>query len=923
MFSRLFFIILFYFSILNVRANAHHSLLVEAESFENKGGWVVDQQFMDLMGSPYLMAHGMGKPVDDATTRVIFPSTGNYNIFVRTYNWTSPWSTQKGAGKFTLSIDNKNISIVLGEVGNKWYWQKAGKIKIKNKNTEIVLKDLTGFDGRCDAIFFTTDNSFSPPETQAELLDFRKKQLNITPKHAAKYDFVVVGGGIAGICAAVASARLGLKVALINDRPVWGGNNSSEVRVHLGGQIGLPPYRQLGGIVNELSPSSEGNAQPAEKYEDWKKADLIDSEPNIDQYHSYRAFAVSTKEKKIESVTIKHILTGEELIISAPLFADCTGDGTIGVLAGADYMYGRESKTMFGEPSAPEISDRMTMGSSVQWYSKQDDNETQFPIFEYGMNVDESRAQNVTMGEWTWETGMNYDQITDFERVRDYGLFVIYSNWSFLKNRSINRLQYADRSLDWVAYVAGKRESRRLKGDYVLKEQDLLENNIYPDGTACSTWSIDLHYPDPENSKQFPGKEFLSIAEHRNIYPYPIPYRCLYSANVDNLFMAGRNISVTHIALGTMRVMRTTGMLGEVIGMAAAVCKQNNTEPRGVYRTHFEELKKLMSKGVSKLGTETYPSYNLGSSLQVPVILDTDFGPDYDDVGAVALLHHAADNNFVRPVAMILSNKHHLSAPSLNVINTYFDRPMLPIGAPKGDALNISSWENWLEMSCEKYTHSIKSTDEIADAVQLYRKSLAEANDRSIVIISIGFLTNLRDLLISMPDEYSDLTGMELIKRKVSKLVIMAGEFPVGKESNINGDPEASKYTIDHWPTKIIFSGAELGRPIKTGVKLINDKTIKNNPVKDIYQRVMQRIERDRYGRSSYDQTAVMFAAYGCDKFFELERGTFILNNKGENTWKSDLDGNHYKMILKGSEDDIRDFIEERMMYIPIHKRIK
>ena len=173
------------------------------------------------------------------------------------------------------------------------------------------------------------------------------------------------------------------------------------------------------------------------------------------------------------------------------------------------------------------------------------------------------------MGEWTWETGMNYNQIDEFERIRDYGLLVVYSNWSFLKNHFKENANYKKRKLGWVAYISGKRESRRLMGDYVLKEDDLRKHVFHEDGTAATTWTIDLHYPDAKNSQNFPGNEFKSIAKHIDIYPYPIPYSCLYSRNVQNLFMAGRNISVTHVALGTTRLMRTTGMMGEVIGMAA------------------------------------------------------------------------------------------------------------------------------------------------------------------------------------------------------------------------------------------------------------------------------------------------------------------------------------------------------------------
>lgn len=220
------------------------------------------------------------------------------------------------------------------------------------------------------------------------------------------------------------------------------------------------------------------------------------------------------------------------------------------------------------------------------------------------------------MGEWTWETGMNDDQITEFERIRDYGLMVVYSNWSYLKNELKENEPYRNRELEWVAYISGKRESRRLMGDYILKEDDLRRYVVHEDRTAATTWSIDLHYPDPENTKNFKGNEFKSIAKHINIYPYPIPYRCLYSRNVANLFMAGRNISVTHVALGTVRVMRTTGMMGEVVGMAASICKNHHVTPRYVYRNYLNELKALMKEGVGKKGLPNNQKYNMGGTLK-------------------------------------------------------------------------------------------------------------------------------------------------------------------------------------------------------------------------------------------------------------------------------------------------------------------
>ncbi len=605
-----------FFLLAIVAGTKAQSILIEAESFTNKGGWVVDQQFMDLMGSSYLMAHGMGTPVNNAHTTVEFPSTGEYTVFVRTFNWTSPWHDGEGPGKFHLLVNGEKSDPVLGAAGSEWFWQNAGKVNITSKKNTIGLHDLTGFNGRVDAIYFTKRGT-PPPNELAALEKFREKQLGNPkkPEKAGKFDLVVVGGGVAGTAAAISAARLGLQVALIQDRPVLGGNNSSEVRVHLGGRIKVEPYPALGDVVKEIGPTRGGNAQPAEYYEDEKKMGMVLAEPNISLFTSYRAFAVKTKGSRISKVHARHIETSKELSFSAPLFADCTGDGTIGFLAGADYAMGREGKDEFGEATAPDKADKMTMGSSVQWYSVEENKPVSFPVFQYGVEFNEKNTEKVTMGEWTWETGMNLHQIYDFEQIRDYGLLVVYSNWSFLKNFSSVKDDYKNRQLDWVAYIAGKRESRRLLGDFILKEQDITDYVVYPDASAPTTWTIDLHYPDPKNTEQFPDIEFKSIAVHKKIHPYPIPYRCFYSRNVDNLFMAGRNISVTHVALGTVRVMRTTGMMGEVVGMAASVAVEHDTNPRGVYQDHLHELKALMENGVGKYDTENMQNYNQGSTL--------------------------------------------------------------------------------------------------------------------------------------------------------------------------------------------------------------------------------------------------------------------------------------------------------------------
>lgn len=591
-------------------------VLIEAESFKEKGGWVVDQQFMDQMGSPVLMAHGMGVPVKNAATTVEFPRKGTYYLFVRTRNWAARWTDRDAPGKFQVAIDGKNCAAVFGTESAVWSWQKGGEVEIKSLKTRIELKDLTGFNGRCDAIILSDDKDFLPPADLAGLRQLRE-HLNprlVNPVESGSFDFVIIGGGMAGTCAAISAARLGVKVALVQDRPLLGGNNSSEVRVHLGGRINLEPYPALGNLVNEIGPSTGGNAQPGQNYEDEKKLEAVRKEKNISLFLNWHADRVRVKDGRITGVEATSTETGQKQLFTAPLFADCTGDATIGRLAGAKYMEGRESKKEFGETTAPDLPDNNTMGSSVQWFAVNEKKEVPFPDIKWGLDWSEEKSDKLIRGDWNWETGIGVDQIREFERIRDYGLMVVYSNWSFLKNHSSVREKFAVKRLEWVAYVAGKRESVRLVGDYVLRESDLVDHKVYADGTAPTSWTIDLHYPDPENTRLFPGAEFKSIAKHIPIYPYPIPFRCLYSVNVPNLMMAGRDISVTHVALGTTRVMRTCGMMGEVIGMAASVCKQKGVDPRSIYTDYFEELKKLMLKGTGNPELPDIQNYNLGTT---------------------------------------------------------------------------------------------------------------------------------------------------------------------------------------------------------------------------------------------------------------------------------------------------------------------
>lgn len=581
------------------------TVLLDAEAFSDKGGWVVDQQSEHIHGTPYLLAHGAGKPVADAVTEVELPGKGKWHAYVRTYNWTSPWYEGEGPGAFRLLVDGKHVGGTLGTSGSRWMWQYAGCFKAGGR-TSVALKDLTGFDGRCDLICFT--NRKIPEEELPcgrEGLDAMRAELDpafFEPSVQQEYDLVVVGAGLAGISTAVSAARLGLKVALVHDRPALGGNNSTEIRVRMGGGICRGPYPNLGNLLLEYAHDETMSARAPENYQEWKKEGIVASEPNITLWRGYRVVSASVCDARITSVDARSITDLTLVRLSAPLFADCTGDGNLGFMAGADYAVGREAESEYDEPSAPSVSDNNVIGASVQWHATDTGSGSAFPEFSYGMTFSDKTVFPKTDGRWDWETGWDKDMVDDVERIRDLELLAIYSNWSYLKNHYSGRSKFAGYELDWVQYLLGKRESRRLMGDVVLTENDFLRNTAFPDAAVTTTWDIDLHFMHPKNHAQFPGMEFKAKSSHIDVGEFTIPYRCFYSRNVSNLFMAGRDISVSHIALGATRVMRTNSMMGEVVGMAASLCRKYGCNPREVYSDYLGQLKALMTEGIGKQG---------------------------------------------------------------------------------------------------------------------------------------------------------------------------------------------------------------------------------------------------------------------------------------------------------------------------------
>jgi inosine-uridine nucleoside N-ribohydrolase len=300
----------------------------------------------------------------------------------------------------------------------------------------------------------------------------------------------------------------------------------------------------------------------------------------------------------------------------------------------------------------------------------------------------------------------------------------------------------------------------------------------------------------------------------------------------------------------------------------------------------------------------------------VKIIFDSDLGPDYDDVGALAFLHAMADSGKAEILATLSSNKHELVAPSIEVINTYFGRPGLPIGAPKSEGVNMNSPNHWADTLVARYPHAIQSTADVPDAVEVYRKILAAQPDSSVTVVTVGFITNLCNLLKSEPDNFSPLTGKELVSKKVRILVSMAGRFPQGKEFNVYLDSVASVYAFSNWPGEIVFTGWEIGSEIFTGLRLIKSD-ITNSPVKDVFNISIPMSEEDRNGRMSWDETAVLIGIYGTEQFFDTIRGRIVVNPDGSNGWENSPEGKHRFVTWKMPAGELGNFIEDRMMHQP------
>jgi len=299
----------------------------------------------------------------------------------------------------------------------------------------------------------------------------------------------------------------------------------------------------------------------------------------------------------------------------------------------------------------------------------------------------------------------------------------------------------------------------------------------------------------------------------------------------------------------------------------------------------------------------------------IPVIFDTDMATDYDDIGAITLLHYYAGHGQAKILATIANTKYPRVAAVLSVMNTYFKGPDIPIGVSTGVASIDSDSQKWSDTLVAKYPHKIRSNDQAMDAVKLYRKVLASQPDNSVTIISVGFFVNIANLLQSPPDEYSPLNGQQLVDKKVKRLVAMAGKFPSGWEYNLGQFAAASIYVFAHWTKPVIFSGFEIGEKIHSGLPLIHDDKIQNDPTKDVFRISIPQAKEDVNGRMSWDETAVFVAIHGPAPYYTLKCGRVKVNADGSNTWERT--GHQKYLVAVRPPAEVEKIINNLMMYQP------
>jgi len=414
-------------------------------------------------------------------------------------------------------------------------------------------------------------------------------------KLSHKFDFCVVGGGIAGLCAAISAARHGAKTAIMHERPVFGGNSSSEIRVHVCGadrHNQIPNIRETGLLEEFRLENLRRN--PMKSFSIWDTVlyEKVMLEPNLTYFLNCSCLDAEMDGPRIRSVTGWQLTTETYHTIEAKIFADCSGDAILAPLTGAEFRVGREARSEYGESIEPEAADKKTMGMTCLFQAVDTGAPQPFepPPWAYDFPSDEDlpdRAHGwLEMGYWWIELGGDDDSIYDTEKVRDELLKAVYGIWDHLKNHGEHGAE--NWALDWIEFLPGKRESRRYIGDYVMTQNDVESEGRFDDIVAYGGWKMDDHHPGGIHHKGLP-----SIL-HPAPSPYGITYRCLYSKNIENLMFAGRCASMSHAAMSSARLQGTTSVMGQAVGTAAAIAIRNGLSLREFGRQRICELQQSL-----------------------------------------------------------------------------------------------------------------------------------------------------------------------------------------------------------------------------------------------------------------------------------------------------------------------------------------
>ncbi len=405
-------------------------------------------------------------------------------------------------------------------------------------------------------------------------------------------DFCVVGGGLSGMCAAIQAAREGKSVVLIHERPMLGGNASSEIRMWVCGAHGS--NNRETGIIEEINLESLYR-NPYKNYSVWDSIlyGKVINESNITLLLNTSACDVDMKGGKIKTVVAWQMTTQSWHYVQAKYFADCSGDSILAPLSHAEYRLGRESCDEFNEKISVKTADSQTMGLSCLIQARKLDHDVEFIAPEWAKKLTDEDIQRRTPNMennyenfWYLELGGDMDSIGDTEKIRDELVALAFGYWDYFKNSG--KFDASKWQIDFVGFLPGKRESRRMMGPHILTQHDVLSGGHFKDNVAFGGWGLDDHNP-----KGFYHKgNATDIDPVKNVYG--IPYRCLYSNNISNLFFAGRNISATHAAMSSSRVMMTCAILGQAVGMAASIAVEYNTDPQGVYDFYIEELQQKL-----------------------------------------------------------------------------------------------------------------------------------------------------------------------------------------------------------------------------------------------------------------------------------------------------------------------------------------